>query len=112
MTDNEAIQQLVAERELLLRVLCVALGIISLLAQVLWRVVRERNCSRELLLREQQSNMRRLLELSKANIETHNETLRVVLQAFASAQPTTLDDLLTQAEHDWSLRSSKTPSDR
>lgn len=111
MTDNEVIAQLVAERERLWEALCAALGIGLYLAQALWRVVRERNCSRELLLREQQSNMRRLLELSRANVETHNETLRVVLQAFASAQPTTLDDLLTQAEHDWNLRSSKTPSD-
>jgi hypothetical protein len=110
MTDSEALQQLVTERERLLQALCAALGIISLLVQVLWRVVRERNCSRELLLREQQSHMQRQSELLKASIETHNETLRVVLQAFASAQPTTLDDLLTQAEHDWNLRSSKTPS--
>ncbi len=109
MTDNEVIAQLVAERERLWEALCAALGIGLYLAQSLWRSIRERNCSRELLLREQQSNMKKLLELSRANIETHNETLRVVLTAFASGEPITLDDLLSHAERDWSLRSSKTP---
>lgn len=109
MTDNEVIAQLVAERERLWEALCAALGIGLYLAQALWRVVRERNCSRELLLREQQSHMRKQNELLRSNIALQNETLRVVLQAFASAEPTTLDDLLTQAEHDWRAVSSKTP---
>jgi len=109
MTNDEVIQQLVAERERLWEALSAALGIGLYLAQVIWRLVRERNYSRELLHREQLRNISRENELLQSNIETHNETLRVVLQAFASAEPTTLDDLLTQAERDWKVESSKTP---
>lgn len=93
----------------LVEALLAALGIGLYQAQVIWRLVRERNYSRELLLREQQRNISRENELLRKSVEMQNETLRVVLTAFASAQPVTLDDLLTQAEHDWSLRSSKTP---
>lgn len=78
-------------------------------AQTIWRLVRERNYCRELLLREQQSHMRKQNELLKSNIERQNEMLRVLATAYASAEPATLDDLLTRAEHDWSLRSSRTP---
>ncbi len=112
MTDNEVIAQLVAERERLWEALCAVLGIGLYLAQTLWRVVRERNCCRELLHREQQSNMKKQNELLRSNIARQNETLRVVLTAFASGEPVTLADLLSSAERDWSLSSSRTPSDR
>jgi hypothetical protein len=79
-------------------VLFAALGLGSYLARTIWRVVRERNCSRELLRREQQRN-----------IERQNEQLKILATAFASGEPPTLDDLLSHAERDWSLRSSKTP---
>jgi hypothetical protein len=111
MTDNEVIQQLVAERERLVEALCAALGIGLYLAQTIWRLVRERNYSRELCHREQQRNISRENELLQSNIARQNETLRVVLTAFASGEPVTLEDLLSSAERDWSLRSSRTPSE-
>jgi hypothetical protein len=109
MTDNEVIQQLVAERERLWEALFGALGIGSYLAQTIWRLVRERNYSRELCHREQQRNISRENELLQSNIERQNEMLRVLATAYASAEPATLDDLLSRAEHDWNVRSSKTP---
>jgi predicted amino acid dehydrogenase len=109
MTDNEVIQQLMAERDRLWQALCAALGLGSYLAQTIWRVVRERNYSRELCHREQQRNISRENELLRSNIERQNEMLRVLATAYASAEPATLDDLLNRAEHDWNLRSSKTP---
>lgn len=93
----------------LLELLCAALGLGLYLARVTWRVVRERNYCRELLTREQQRNISRENELLKSNIARHNETLRIVCTAFAVGEPTTLEDLLSAAEHDWSVRSSKTP---
>lgn len=81
-----------------LDVLYAALGLGSLLAQNLWRVTRERNCCRELLRLEQQRN-----------IAQQNETLRILSTAYASGEPTTLDDLLSSAERDFTLRSSRTP---
>lgn len=82
-------------------VLFAALGLGSYLARLIWRLVRERNYSQELLRREQQRS-----------IERQNEMLKILATAYASGEPTTLDDLLNDAERDWSLRSSKTPSDR
>ena len=95
----------------LLELLCVALGLGSYLARVTWRLVRERNYSRDLLSREQLRNISRENELLKNSVAQHNETLRIVCTAFAAGEPTTLDDLLSSAEHDWSVRSSKTPRD-
>jgi hypothetical protein len=40
-----------------------------------------------------------------------NETVRSLSEAYAKGEPPTLDDLLSNAERDWSLRSSKTPSE-
>jgi hypothetical protein len=97
--------------EQLIEALLALCGIGLLQGQVIWRLVRERNYSRELCLREQQRNISRENELLRKSVEMQNETLRVVLTAFASAQPVTLDDLLTQAERDWSLRPSRTPSE-
>ena len=79
-------------------VLFAALGLGSYLAQNTWRLTRERNCCRELLRREQQRN-----------IEQQNELVKTLATAFASAEPPTLDDLLNHAEHDWSVKSCKTP---
>lgn len=95
-----------------LEVLCAALGIISLQARTIWKLVRERNYCRELCLREQRLHMQKQSETSKNSIAQHNETLRIVLTAFAAGEPITLDDLLSSAERDWSLKSSKTPSGR
>lgn len=44
-------------------------------------------------------------------IASSNETLRIVSTAFASGEPLTLDDLLSNAERDWSLRQSAAPSE-
>lgn len=40
-------------------------------------------------------------------IAVANETWRTASTAYAAAEPTTLDDLLSSAERDFSLRSSK-----
>lgn len=86
-----------------------ALGIGLSLARSMWRVVRERNYSRELCLREQQLRISRESEQLRQSIERQNEMLKVVLTAFASGEPPTLESLLSHAEQDWSLTSSKTP---
>ena len=91
-------QQLCTDHRSLFEVLFAALGLGSYLVRSLWRVVRERNCSRELLRRDKQRN-----------IERQNELVRTLATAFASGEPPTLDDLLSHAERDWSLKSSKTP---
>lgn len=44
------------------------------------------------------------------SIDSTNETIRIISTAYASGEPTTLDDLLASAERDWSLRSSEPPS--
>lgn len=80
-------------------------------ARTIWRLVRERNYCRALLVREQQSHMQKQNELLARNIARQNEMLKILATAFASGEPTTLDDLLHGAERDWSVRSSKTPSD-
>jgi hypothetical protein len=86
-----------------------ALGIGLSVARTMWRVVRERNYSRELLLREQQSRISSESEQLRQSIERQNEMLKLVLTAFASGEPPTLESLLSSAEQDWSLTSSKTP---
>lgn len=86
-----------------------ALGIGSYLARTIWLLVRERNYSRELLVREQQLHTQRQNELLMRNTERQNELLKILATAFANAEPTTLDDLLNHAERDWSLKSSRTP---
>jgi len=79
-------------------------------ARTIWRLVRERNYCRELLAREQQLHIAKQSETLKNSIARQNEMLRILARAFASGEPTTLDDLLQNAEEDWSLRSSRTPS--
>ncbi len=96
-----------------------SLGLGSYLVHTIWRIVRERNCCRELLAREQRSHTLKLTEhtqkqseLLKNNIERQNEQLRILATAFSSGEPITLDDLLSNAERDWSLRSSNSPPER
>lgn len=43
-------------------------------------------------------------------IARQNELLRVISEAYAHGEPHTLDDLLSHAERDFTLRSSRTPS--
>jgi hypothetical protein len=95
----------------LIAAFCAALGIVSLQARTIWQLVRERNYCRELLVREQQSHMQKQSETLRNSIERQNELLKILATAFASAEPVTLDDLLSHAERDWSLKSSKMPSD-
>ncbi len=89
--------------------LLLALGIGLYQARTIWRLVRERNYSRELLLREQLSHTQKQNEILKRSVERQNELLRILSTAFASGEPPTLDGLLSHAERDWSLTSSKTP---
>lgn len=81
------------------------------LGHTMWRLVRERNYCRELLRREQQLHSSKQHELLRSNIEQQNSLLRIVSTAYASGEPVTLDDLLTRAEQDFNLRSSRTPPD-
>lgn len=54
----------------------------------------------------------RLLALSQQQgISRQNETVRILSTAFASGEPLTLDDLLSSAERDFTLRSSEKPSE-
>ena len=63
----------------------------------------------ELCRRLQQQSSERERAALKESLERQNELLRIVATAFASGEPITLDDLLSHAERDWSLRSSKKP---
>ena len=90
-------------------VILASLGLGSYLAKTIWSLVRALNYSRELLVREQRSNIARLKSEQRRNIERQNELVRTLATAFASGRPPTLDDLLSRAELDWSLKSSKTP---
>ena len=96
----------------LLQALLLALGIGLYLARTLWAVVRERNYCRELLLREQQSHMQRQRETLSNAIKRQNEMLRILARAYASGEPTTLEDLLQNDDDDWRLLSSQKPPDR
>lgn len=89
-----------SDQRLLYEIIFAQCGVISLLARIIWRVVRQRNYSRELLARERQSR-------------THeqNETISIICTAYASAEPITLDDLLSKAERDFLAKSSKRPRD-
>jgi hypothetical protein len=86
-----------------------ALGLYQ--AKTIWRLVRERNYSRELLVREQRLHMQKQTELQRNSIARQNDIIKLLATAYASAQPATLDELLQNTELDWSLRSSRTPSD-
>ena len=63
----------------------------------------------ELCRRLQQESSERERQILRESLERQNETLRIVSTAYASGEPITLDDLLSHAERDWSLRSSKKP---
>lgn len=65
------------------------------------------------MLKRQRRWLRKHSELEGQRvIASSNETLRIVSTAYASGEPHTLDDLLSSAERDWSLRSSEPPSER
>ncbi len=95
----------------LAQALLLALGIGLYQARTIWRLARERNYCRELLVREQRSHMLKQSETLQNAIKRQNEMLRILAKAYASGEPTTLDDLLANAEEDWSLKSSRTPSE-
>lgn len=59
------------------------------------------------LYRRQRYLTAALDRLQRQRISDANETWRIACTAFASGEPITLDDLLSSAERDWSLRSSK-----
>jgi hypothetical protein len=76
-----------------------ALGVISYCLIRIWMLKRQRRWTRKLLAQEQ-----------RRHIDSQNETLRIVSTAFASGEQPTLDDLLSAAERDWSLKSSSPQS--
>lgn len=96
----------------LLQALLLALGIGLYQARTIWRLVRERNYSRELLIREQRSHMQKQSATLQSAIKRQNEMLRILARAYASGEPTTLEDLLQNDDDDWRLLSSKTPPAR
>lgn len=63
----------------------------------------------ELCRRLQQQASEREREILRQSLERQNETLRIVTTAYASGEPITLDDLLSHAERDWSVKSSRKP---
>jgi hypothetical protein len=82
--------------EYLARLLPYAFGAGFVLVTTTWRLARKNKYLRELLRRE------RLL-----SIERQNETLRIVSTAYASGEPVTLADLLSKADRDFRVTSSK-----
>lgn len=46
---------------------------------------------------------------SEREFRRQNETVKTLSDSYARGEPPTLDDLLSSAERDWSLRSSVTP---
>lgn len=75
------------------------LGVISYCLMRMW------------LLHRQTRWLRRHSELQERRaIDSSNETLRIVSTAFASGEPVTLDDLLSSAERDFTLKQSATAS--
>lgn len=75
------------------------LGAIAFFLARTWLLHRQMKWQRELLARQRQQH-----------IDSHNETIKIMSTAYASEEPQTLDDLLSHAERDWSLRSSEPPS--
>lgn len=75
------------------------LGALLFVLANIWRNYRTRMLHAEHLERERLRHMRFTYEQS-------NETLRTASTAFASEEPQTLEDLLSHAERDWSLKSS------
>lgn len=73
-------------------------GICYLLLRI-WLLRRQKKWQQELLARQRQQH-----------IDSQNETLRIMSTAYASEEPQTLEDLLSHAERDWSLRSSERQS--
>lgn len=79
------------------------LGVISYSAIRIWQLKRRtRWLKRHSELTEQR--------LTERVFWQSNETLRIVSTAYAHGEPATLDDLLSSAERDWSLKSSSPPS--
>lgn len=82
-----------------------------------WRLCLELSCylllellRKRQLLRTMSSQSELLARAEQRHISEHNETIRTMSTAFASEEQPTLDDLLSSAERDWSLRSSEPPS--
>lgn len=76
------------------------LGVICGCLIRIWQLSRQKRWQKQLLALEQ-----------RRHINSQNETLRIALTAFASAEEPTLEDLLSGAERDWSLKSSQASSD-
>jgi|SRR5262245_331536 len=57
--------------------------------------------------------LERLLELQRReHISQQNGTIEIMSSAYSSGEPLTLEDLLSRAERDFSLRSSRSGSER
>lgn len=65
------------------------------------------------MLRRRMRWLEKLLELQRQrHTSSHNETIEIMSTAYSSEEPLTLEDLLSRAERDFSLRSSGTGSER
>lgn len=80
------------------------LGVIAFCLTRIWQLRRRNMWQRKHSALTEQRLTERIFYQS-------NETLRTVSTAFAQGEQPTLDDLLSHAEHDWSLRSSPERSD-
>ena len=63
----------------------------------------------EALERQRLHSSERERAMLRESLERQNELLRIVATAYASGEPITLDDLLSHAERDWSVKSSRKP---
>ncbi len=63
----------------------------------------------ELLRRQEQRSSEREHAMLRESLERQNELLKILAEGFATGELPTLESLLSNAEREWSLRSSKTP---
>lgn len=75
------------------------LGVIAFCLTRIWMLRRQKRWLRKHSALTEQRLTERIFYQS-------NETLRIVSTAYAQGEQPTLDDLLSHAERDWSLRSS------
>lgn len=75
-----------------------------------WAAQRTRRWLLELLERERAESEAMLARHRAGEVQRHNETLKTFYEASERAERHTLEELLDNAERDFSLESSETPS--
>lgn len=95
-------------RDLLYVALSVGLWWIKFTFQ-LWRRTKYLE---ELLRRQEQRSSDEKHAMLRESLERQNELVKILAEGFATGELPTLESLLSNAEREWSLRSSKTPPGR